>query len=62
METHTFYEDLPRGDRFSDLARPENYAPLPADWLVGCCDIVDSTGLIAAGRYKTVNMIGPSVI
>jgi len=62
METQSFYEDLPRGDRFSDLAQPENYAPLPEDWLVGCCDIVDSTGLIAAGRYKTVNMIGASVI
>ncbi|NRB20529.1 MAG: DUF3095 domain-containing protein [Rhodobacteraceae bacterium] len=62
MKTHKFYDDLPRRDRFSDLAQPESFAPLPQDWLVGCCDIVDSTGLIAAGQYKTVNMIGASVI
>ena len=62
MKTHTFYEDLPRRDKFSDLAQSETFTPLPRDWLVGCCDIVDSTGLIAAGRYKTVNMIGASVI
>lgn len=62
MKTHNFYEDLPRAERFSDLTQPENYTPLPKDWLVGCCDIVDSTGLIAKGRYKTVNMIGASVI
>lgn len=62
MGTHTFYDDLPRRDRFADLAQSDTFTPLPQDWLVGCCDIVDSTGLIAAGQYKTVNMIGASVI
>jgi len=62
MKTHRFYEELPRREKFSDLAQPESYTPLPQDWLVGCCDIVDSTGLIATGQYKTVNMIGASVI
>lgn len=62
MKTQNFYDDLPCREKFSELAQPETYTPLPEDWLVGCCDIVNSTGLIADGRYKTVNMIGASVI
>mgnify|MGYP000161713298 CR=1 FL=1 len=62
MATDSFYQNLPITTQFSDLADPTNYTPLPQDWLVGCCDIVNSTGLIADGRYKTVNMIGASVI
>ncbi|KAE9632341.1 DUF3095 domain-containing protein [Parasedimentitalea maritima] len=62
MAKLNFYDSLPRTTNFSDLARAENFTPLPDDWFIGCCDIVDSTGLIAAGRYKTVNMIGASVI
>ncbi len=62
MEHGSFYEDLPVTKDFAKLAAGEAYTPLPKDWLLGCTDIVDSTGLIAAGRYKTVNMIGASVI
>jgi hypothetical protein len=57
-----FYETLPASDRFADMAEPERFAPLPEDWLVGVSDIAGSTGLIEAGRYKTVNMVGAAVI
>ena len=60
--TSGFYDTI---DPFSDFAHvldPENYRPLPADWLVGVADVVDSTGAIAAGRYKAVNMVGAAVI
>lgn len=57
-----FYDDLPRVSAFSLLADPGQYAPLPKDWVVGTSDIVGSTDAIAAGRYKTVNMIGAAVI
>lgn len=57
-----FYEQLPKQRAFSDLARPDVFAPLPADWVICCTDIVSSTDLVAAGRYKTVNMVGASVI
>ncbi|CUH86973.1 hypothetical protein PH5382_00892 [Phaeobacter sp. CECT 5382] len=60
--SEVFYQSLPQQPDFVGLASPENYTPLPDDWLICCSDIVDSTGLIAAGKYKTVNMIGASVI
>ncbi len=57
-----FYEELPRVNDFDLLARPECFVPLPEDWVVGCTDIVDSSGLIADGQYRTVNMISAAVI
>ncbi|WP_417701574.1 DUF3095 domain-containing protein [Pseudophaeobacter sp.] len=57
-----FYDALPRQPRFANLAQPTAFTPLPDDWVICCSDIVDSTGLIAAGRYKTVNMIAAAVI
>lgn len=58
----SFYEALPRQEQFAELAQPAAFAPLPDDWIICCSDIVDSTGLIAAGKYKLVNMVGASVI
>jgi hypothetical protein len=60
--SQNFSRDLPVTPGVGALTRAESYTPLPEDWLIGCCDIVDSTGLIAAGRYKLVNMVGASVI
>lgn len=62
MERDSFYGSLPVTEDFTALAAGQGFTPLPRGWLAGCTDIVDSTGLIAAGRYKTVNMIGASVI
>ncbi len=57
-----FYEEItPEGD-FDRLADGSAYRPLPDDWFVAAADIVDSTGHIAAGRYKTVNTVGAAVI
>ena len=47
---------------FAAVLDPDSFAPLPGGWLVGVADIVDSTGAIAAGRYKAVNMVGAGVI
>ncbi|WP_417818052.1 DUF3095 domain-containing protein [Tritonibacter scottomollicae] len=57
-----FYASLTKMKSFAELTRGTRFTPLPEDWLVGCCDIVDSTGLLAQGRYKTVNMVGASAI
>lgn len=57
-----FYETLPKVRTFANLTAGDRFTPLPQDWFVGCCDIVDSTGLLAAGQYKTVNMVGASAI
>ncbi|WP_050927973.1 DUF3095 domain-containing protein [Aestuariivita boseongensis] len=57
-----FFDDLPPCLDFRDLADPKHYAALPGDWLVGVSDIVQSTQLVDAGMYKTVNMVGAAVI
>lgn len=57
-----FYDALPLLRDFTELAAPSRFTPVPDDWVVGVADIVDSTGEIARGRYKTVNMVGAAVI
>lgn len=61
-QTSSFYEDLGRVQAFEQLTDVSHYTPLPEDWLIGASDIVNSTGLVAAGQYKTVNMVGAAVI
>lgn len=57
-----FYASLTPFSRFADVLDTARYQPLPADWIVGTADVVNSTGAIAQGRYKDVNMVGASVI
>jgi len=57
-----FYEGIVPSTDFSGLVAHDRFVPVPDDWVIGTADIVDSTGLIADGRYKTVNMVGASVI
>ena len=57
-----FYAELPRSTNFDELAASESFTALPDDWFVGVADIVDSTGHIARGLFKTVNTIGAAVI
>jgi hypothetical protein len=57
-----FYARLPATDRFSDLADPARYAPVPADWHVVLTDVVGSTEAVRAGRYRDVNYVGAASI
>lgn len=57
-----FYDSLPLLRDFNRLVEPERFSAVPSDWALGVADIVDSTGEIAKGRYKTVNMVGAAVI
>lgn len=59
--TENFYQELVPDTDFVSLATVP-FTPVPEDWLIGVTDIFNSTGHIAAGRYKTVNMVGASVI
>ncbi len=61
-DSRTFYDHLPRRTAFGALSDPACYAPLPDDWMIGTSDVVGSTRAVAAGRYKTVNMVGAAVI
>ena len=56
------YLDIPVFDDFAKVLDGSVYRSIPDDWWVGTSDIVGSTGAIAAGRFKDVNMVGASVI
>lgn len=57
-----FYDRVPVTRDFLALSDPARFTPVPDGWIVGVADIVDSTGEIARGRYKTVNTVGAAVI
>ncbi|HUH50376.1 MAG TPA: DUF3095 family protein, partial [Mycoplana sp.] len=57
-----FFRTLEGFSDFEGVAEADNYHPLPDGWALVLADIIDSTGAIEAGRYKSVNMAGASVI
>ena len=57
-----FYQSLPIFRDFTHVMDPALFAPLPADWMVGVADVIQSTRAIAENRYKAVNMAGAAVI
>jgi len=57
-----FLSQIPRFNDFDGIADITHYLPLPDGWALAMADIVDSTGAIASGKYKSVNMAGASVI
>ncbi|MFK7867522.1 MAG: DUF3095 family protein [Alphaproteobacteria bacterium] len=57
-----FYQKLPAVDTLKAFASLQDYTKLPDDWVVLSADIVNSTGAIARGEYRNVNMVGASVI
>ncbi|MGI9388513.1 MAG: DUF3095 domain-containing protein [Boseongicola sp.] len=61
-EENEFISRLPRFTDFDEIADFSHYMPLPKGWALAMADIVDSTGAIADGKYKSVNMAGASVI
>ena len=54
--------DIPVVTRFEQVADRAGYAPLPDEWMIGIADVVNSTGAIASGQYKSVNFAGAAVI
>jgi hypothetical protein len=58
----TFFSSVPVFLEFEGVTDTENYRPLPDDWGLVIGDIVNSTGAIDAGNYKSVNMAGASII
>lgn len=57
-----YLTDLPIFAEFEDVADITRYRPLPEGWALAVADVVSSGAAIAAGKYKTVNMAGASVI
>jgi hypothetical protein len=57
-----FFDTVPVFDDFEGVMNLDNYRPLPDDWALVAGDIVNSTGAIREGSYKTVNMAGAAII
>lgn len=65
MKTAPFHNSMSAVPVFADfegVADLDRYAPLPDGWTMAIADIVDSTGAIGAGHYKSVNMAAAAVI
>lgn len=60
--SHISHPDIPVLTRFEQVADRSVYEQLPEDWHIGIADVVNSTGAIAAGRYKSVNFAGAATI
>ena len=56
------FAELKTFDDFERVVDPAVFTALPDDWMIGVSDIVNSTGALAAGRYKDVNLAGAAVI
>ncbi|WP_082173600.1 DUF3095 domain-containing protein [Methylobacterium platani] len=56
------YADLIPATDFLSVLDDAQYRPVPDGWWVAVTDVVDSTGAIAAGRYRAVNYVGAAVI
>jgi hypothetical protein len=62
QENDDFFSNVPVFTHFEGVTDSGNYRALPDSWFLAVADIVSSTGAIASGRYKAVNMAGASVI
>ncbi|WP_245442710.1 DUF3095 domain-containing protein [Methylobacterium terrae] len=56
------YADLTPATDFLSILDDAQYRSVPDGWWVAVTDVVDSTGAIAAGRYRAVNFVGAAVI
>lgn len=62
MENQSWAATVPTLSDFSQVTDPSRYAPVPDDWHIGLSDVVGSTALIEADRYKAVNLAGAATI
>lgn len=61
-DTKEFFRNLDASGDFDSISDGRDFAPLPDDWTVLISDVVNSTGAIERGEYKSVNMVGASSI
>lgn len=54
--SRTFYADLAPVEDLLEALDPSRQAVLPDDWDLHLADVVDSTGAIARGEYRAVNL------
>lgn len=61
-DTEKFYGDLTPSEDFDTISDGLDFTPLPDDWTILISDVVNSTGAIERGEYKSVNMVGAASI
>ncbi len=61
-DTDKFYGKLAPSEDFDTISDGLDFMPLPDDWTVLISDVVNSTGAIERGEYKSVNMVGAASI
>ncbi len=61
MTTAASFFDLEPFDQFERVVDAGVFTPIDRRSIVGLSDVVDSTGAVADGRYKAVNMAGAAV-
>jgi hypothetical protein len=61
-DSNNFFKNIPVFVDFEGVTNLANYRPLPDDWALVTGDIVNSTGAIHEGSYKSVNMAGAAII
>jgi hypothetical protein len=62
VTTKNFYAHLRAAGDFDSLSDGAGFVPVPDDWTVLISDVMDSTGAIERGEYKSVNMVGAASI
>lgn len=55
-DSRTFYADLAPVEDLLEALDPSRQTTLPSDWDLHLADVVDSTGAIARGEYRAVNL------
>jgi hypothetical protein len=61
-DTDKFYGNLKPSEDFDTISDGLGFMPLPDDWTILISDVVNSTGAIERGEYKSVNMVGAASI
>ncbi len=61
-DTDKFYGNLSASGDFDTISDGLGFTALPDDWTVLISDVVNSTGAIERGEYKSVNMVGAASI
>lgn len=61
-DPYAFYREVPARRTFGEVLDAGAYRPLPDAWWIVLGDVVDSTGAIARGAYKEVNLVGGAIL
>ncbi len=59
--TH-FFADLPAMMHIREIADSSRYRDVPQDWYIALTDVINSTGAIQQGQYKSVNTCAAAAI